>query len=490
MSEPYVFITDGNPTPSNLDLASLLGSDTITGATLSAVEPTTSAPLSLTGITVLAGNQGLSFTIVGGNLGTTYGVVLNLTTTALPITVTLAVLVQVNLNVPYQVGNPYAYQSLIDKLTAGEASLGKALFILPPGTDASNGYITWSLLDNQGAIYSRGNCFDYRISPNSLSTVVEAVAVVNAPSSIQPTMEGWSYQLRWELQLPSQRSQYAYENLTIGSGTNVPLGASDTVELCGDLASLQLVIPRVYKNVGIEVYFGNLSVLPFTAVQPAYSVVSGWCYVAEVSTTNFQPDLVPYLVSWKYWDVAGQPVSRESSRLYAITPSVLNAIEDIRQMVMKARTTLYGFDDAIFDVNTIVAWLRRARDLFNAACGMPTSFTMTDATDGVREFWLRYAEVSMMRAQYLAEGEKAFDFQGQAISLNTDKTQYYQQAASDLQQQLDNDIKPFKTNLIKKGLTGGTGNMVNINGIRGATGAVGINYNILSPGVGYGVYSR
>lgn len=490
--QPYVFISDGTTQPCLIDLTNVLDVGvTITGVVLNGVPaPVTTPALSVNSITIQPGNTAIGFTLDNGVIGTSYGVSFTVTTTAIPLTVTLAVLCQVNLNVPYNVGNPYAYQTLVDRMTAGEATVGKALFILPPSMGASNGTINWSLLDNKGAIYSQGNCYDYRITPSSLSVVVEATSVVNAPTSMPATMEDQSYQLRWELNLPNEPVQYAYENITIGSSTQVPLGASDSVELAGDLAIMNIVLPRNYRNVGTEVFYGNLKKLNFVPVQPSYSVASGWLYQAAVDTQTLAPDLIPYLVSWKYWDDNGQPVFRENSRLYVVTPSIMAAIEDVRQLVMKARTTLYGFEDALFDINTIVSWLRRARDFFNSASGLITQFTMTDATDGIREFWLRYAEVAMMRAQYLAEGEKAFDFQGQSISLNTDKTQYYDQLASNLQQQLDADIKPFKQNLIKKGASGGTGNMQGIFGIRGAMGTVGITRNVISPNMLYGAYLR
>lgn len=490
---PFVFISDGTVQPCLIDLASLLEpSATITGATLNGtVEPVTTPELEVTSVTVQPGDTSIGFTLEGGVLGTSYGASITVTTTALPITLTLAVLCQVNLNVPYQSGNPYAYQTLIDRMTAGEATVGNALFILPPSVQATGGSITWSLLDNGGAIYSHGNCYDYRVTPSSMSCVIEASSVVNAPTSMPPTMDGQSYQLRWELHLPNDEPvQYAFENITIGSVTQVPLGASDLVELAGDLAIMSIVLPRQFPSVGAEVFYGNNRQIDFSEAQPVSAVASGWLYQTAIDTGPLQPDLVPYLVSWKYRDSPTAPAYRESGRLYVVTPSILVAVEDARQMVMKARTTLYGFHDDLFDVNTIVAWLRRARDLFNAASGLITQFTMVDATDGIREFWLRYAEVAMMRAQYLAEGEKAFDFQGQAVQLSTDKAQYYDQAASNLQQQLDNDVKPFKQNLIKKGSSGGTGNMNGIFGIRGAMGTVGISRNVLSPNHLFGLYSR
>lgn len=97
--------------------------------------------------------------------------------------------------------------------------------------------------------------------------------------------------------------------------------------------------------------------------------------------------------------------------------------------------------------------------MFNVASGLLTEFSMTNATSGIREFWLRYSEVSMLLDQSLAEGEKAFDFQGAQISLTVDKAAVYRELADNLKQQLDNDTKPFKANLIKKGVVAGDGNM-------------------------------
>jgi hypothetical protein len=97
-----------------------------------------------------------------------------------------------------------------------------------------------------------------------------------------------------------------------------------------------------------------------------------------------------------------------------------------------------------------------------------------------------YSELSGLRSQYIAEGEKAFNFSGQAISLDVDRTGFYDSAASSLQSRLDNEAKPFKQNLIKKGLVSGTGNLDDIGLRRGAIGSVGIN---VSPASNWGRFS-
>ena len=122
-------------------------------------------------------------------------------------------------------------------------------------------------------------------------------------------------------------------------------------------------------------------------------------------------------------------------------------------------------------------------DMFNAAGGLFTTFDMTDATGAIRDHWLGYAEVAMLQAQSLAEGEKAFDFQGQAIQLNVDRTQYYDKLAADIAQRLEANVRPLKQNMQMKGVNGGSGNL-ELSGT-GNRGYVGITVTPIS---GFGRY--
>jgi hypothetical protein len=113
-------------------------------------------------------------------------------------------------------------------------------------------------------------------------------------------------------------------------------------------------------------------------------------------------------------------------------------------------------------------WLRRGMDMFNNAHGVFTSFTMTNAMGGVREFWLLCAEKAALEAQYGLEAEKSFNFSGAAISLDVDRTQYLDAMIGKIDQVLDAQLKPFKQNLIIKGNTGGDGSGPNGDGNFGA----------------------
>lgn len=461
MTSPYVFVKDGvTDRAFSIDLADQLSvGETIATSALVSISPTTVPALAVPTIShTLYTLDGL---LSAGLENTTYGARVQLTTSlARVFTVTVVAQVVFDMNVSYATKNPVAFQSMVGELAAGEAAVGKAVFALPAGFDASGGLVSWCILDTAGRVHAEGNTFSYSVTSTSFITMVEAEGLVNLPTSTPPTLNGQGYQLRWSLLIGDTAPQHVFESLRVPEPQPVPLGAVDAVEMEGDPASLSVTLARLYDMVGFEIYLGNIRVVPLTTVGSPKRTSSGWCYVSSIDTTGMPANLIPYSVSWRYsnFSAPGQ-VFRETAKLFVLSGSLLTAIDDCRTQVMKARTTTLGMPDAIFDIGTIISWLRRGRDQFNAAGGVFTHFTMSNATGGIREFWLKYSEIAMLRAQALAEGEKAFDFQGQAISLNVDKAQYYSGLADALQSTLDNDVRPLKMALKTSGIAGGDGDL-------------------------------
>jgi hypothetical protein len=168
-------------------------------------------------------------------------------------------------------------------------------------------------------------------------------------------------------------------------------------------------------------------------------------------------------------------VERQTGRLFLVNASIMQAVTDMRTVISKAETTILGTRDILFTESLLLAYLRRGKDAFNVAYGMFTAFDMSNAQGPVREYWMRYAEVYALRAQFLAEGEKVFNFSGQAIQLDSDRTSYYQQLADNIEQRISEECKMVKQNLIKKGILGGDGNLKDLTAMRhGSNGAVAI----------------
>lgn len=462
----------------HIDLSTLVTvGASIISASIYAATPITTPPIVPT-IVTFAGS-GIDVLLVGGVDGTSYGIGMTLVDNqGATYQHTVAVLVQDNLAIKYQGFNPFAFQSLIDSIEAGQAVVGKSFFVLPAGTDVTTGYVTWSLLDKNGTVYSTGNAYDYTISNSSTYVAVEAHAVVNVPSDTPPSQATDKYQLRWELQ-NAGAIQYAFENIRVDSAFTLGTGATDNVEFQGDTSYLSIVLAKQWDSVSVDVYdsIGN-ALVGSVPISENYRVSSGFYYQAAFITDTLPARLDPYIVSWKYKNQVG-PTNRDTGQLFLVNASIMRAVKSIESMVMKAKTTLSGFQDELFTVNGIVSMLARGRDAFNGASGLLTHFTMVNADSFIREYWLRYTEVACLEAQYLLEGEKAFNFTGASISVDVDRTQYYQGLAQEIKTALDNDVKNLKANLIKKGLSGGDGSLAGL-GAPGSTGIVGISISAAS----------
>ncbi len=474
----------------------ILSGETVTAVSLGAVSPQTTPALVPT-IQGTATDIPLLVLLSGGANGLSYGFQVQVTTSARVLVLQCAVTVQANADfAPYTTSNPDAYQTLMDELEAGNAAQATAFYSFPPNVDASGGFVTWEILDQDGTTYSAGNAYSYEVRTNGVSNRVKALAVITIPSTVPPTLQGQSYQIRWTLQLPvdvgvqpdiqgsgpgSQNTYYQFENIKIVGLNTVPLGVQPTVEIQGGPAHLQLVTSKMWDNVTIEIWASGTSLGAAVPIPLQGRTSDGFLYEAVFDTSALKVSLVPYTVVWRYWSSAQPSMQyQESTELFVTNPSMMMAVMDVRAFIQKAATSLYGTPDMIFPDPTIMLYLRRGCDYFNGAYGQFTNFTMTNALGPIREFWLVCAEKIALEAQYGAEGEKAFNFQGQAITLDVDRTSYLDNMIGKLQSQLDNELKTLKVNLIIKGNTSGDGS-ANPSVLQvGAVGAVGITLTAAS----------
>lgn len=463
----------------------LQSGETVASAVIASV-----APLGLTASVASTGLTQVNLSIGAGADGQSYGVQVDITTsTARVFSKLVAVVCNSQIAYDYQNVNLDAFSDLIGELEAGQAAVGHASFMFPLDFNAANGIVTWDLIDQNGVQYSSGTSFAYLATPLSNAVKVTAQAVVNVPSDALPTLEGQSYQIRWKLVVDGS-PYYSFESLRVTSITTAPVGVEDVVEMEGVDIPVSIIFSKPYDTVNFELFtHDNQRVTPVIPVNATQStkVSDGWYYKGELTGYALTTRLEPFTIIWTGRN-ANRPIDtdRQTGRVFVVNASILQAAADLRVNINKAHTTIAHEEDMIFTEALLLSYLRHGRDYFNGAgAGMLTSFTMVNAQGSIREFWLRASMVAALRAQYLAEGEKAFNFSGQAISLDVDRTQYYQGLADTLQQQLDNELKPFKQNLIKKGITGGDGNLDPNGGIPlrpGAIGAVGIT---ITPATGW-----
>ena len=366
------------------------------------------------------------------------------------------------------------------EVVVGNTATTTVQFILPAGTDASAGSITYALLDSNGTIYSSGGSNTYTTTTTVNSVIAQAIVNVAVPSNVPTNYINSQYQVRLTLTIPGQPDQYMYTQITILPLEQIDQGATDVVELKGNILTIQLVLPVLVPYVTANLYYENTQInnAPPTVFGPTQTSDGYvWTINLDTSTALTPAGLVPYNFIWIYGQGAGLPNDSQASAIYIVTPSMQQALKDMILTVNKARTSIG--DKPTYSTSEALSYLRNGMDAFNAF-GIPTIFDMTNATGPVRFYWLKWSSVEALRAQYMFEGESAFDFQGQAISLSVERTQYYEGLASSIENQIQSPCTQLKNNLGKRGLLSGDGNVnptvLNV----GAIGSIGISLSPVS----------
>lgn len=450
--------------------------ETLTSLSVQAAPyPATTPPLTVT----IANN--IQITLAGGRNQISYGCPLELvTSTGRVVIVQLAVTVGEASLFPNVQQDGGAFADLVDTIQAGNAAQAVASFVFEPSVNPAGGFVTWKMLNTDGTVVSAGTAYDYRIRSTGQANIVQASCVVSVPSSVTPSSFDTKYQIQYNLFLNGALNQTVSESITVIGLSSTPLGTVDLVEFKGNTAPAELVTQSLYQNVQCRLQYDNTDIGFPLPIYDFERVDSGYLWRAPIDTNILNVSIDPYVVLWSYWN-NGQAAYTEYAKLFVVNASILDAISDVQARVNKARTTLYGSPDLLFPPEVIMTWLRRGKDYFNGATGQFVQFSMINAKNIIREYWLQSAEMMALESQELAEAEKAFNFSGANISLEVDRTNAYSQAAQEIKSRLEQDLKIVKQNLITKGNIMGDGSVNPGDLQHGATGSVGITLSPATP---------
>ncbi len=164
------------------------------------------------------------------------------------------------------------------------------------------------------------------------------------------------------------------------------------------------------------------------------------------------PSLAPYLIIFE------SSTNRYSHRLFIITPSIVKSSMDLEDYINKARISNV-IPELAYASSDLIHYLDRGLALFNSFPPQVTGFTGLNMQGSVLDCWLICSTYYILTAQLQAENAFSFDFSGQSISLNVDRTQGIEGAIGRMESMMDNVVKPFKKLLIKSGVSGGDGNI-------------------------------
>ena len=170
---------------------------------------------------------------------------------------------------------------------------------------------------------------------------------------------------------------------------------------------------------------------------------------------NLEPSLDMYLLILEYTNFDNH-VERYMQNIWIVTPQMLNCINILESFLNKAK-----IDNIIpqleYTQPGMLQNMNRGLALFNGYQPLMTSFNGTNMQGILLDAFVLCASYYALAEQLLAEGMMAFDFTGQAVTLNVDRTPAIESALGRVEQQMQERIPHIKKQLAKAGVTGGDG---------------------------------
>jgi hypothetical protein len=202
----------------------------------------------------------------------------------------------------------------------------------------------------------------------------------------------------------------------------------------------QLLYALSHTDASIKVHLNkhtsNLT-LPLTVTTP--SVYSRTLLLRYPKTDSIVPETLTY-------------------KIWVATPAMLNVASQLENFVNKSRISNV-IPELRYAQSDLMLALSKGLETFNSLGPALSSFTGTNMQGVLLESWIVCACISLLNMQYMAEGSLAFEFSGQSVSLNIDRTQYIESMLGKLDTMLENQVKPLKKLLAKNGITTGDGSV-------------------------------
>lgn len=143
-------------------------------------------------------------------------------------------------------------------------------------------------------------------------------------------------------------------------------------------------------------------------------------------------------------------------KVWPITPQVLIAASQMEDFINKARIQNV-IPELDYTQPDLIQYLHRGLALLNSFPPHTTNFTGTNMQGILLDAWLQCSSYYALASQLQAEGAMAFDFSGQTVSLNIDRTPAIESALGRVETALDQNVKPLKKLLAKAGVLDGDG---------------------------------
>lgn len=230
-------------------------------------------------------------------------------------------------------------------------------------------------------------------------------------------------------------------------------GLGDQVLMSDESLSFLLPVSQINGAISLSFYQGNEKIESFT-LDPSQVMEQGQYTKIETElTAKIGPVLNPYLTIVDYLLGAKQ---RLMFNTWIVTPQILVSMNALESSLNKARLENV-IPQLEYSQADLLLYLQRGLNLFNSYSPNLTDFNGLNMQGAIFDAHLLCASYYALAAQLLAEGMLAFNFSGQAVTLDVDRTPALEGALGRIESQLNERLPKVKQMLLRRGISGGDG---------------------------------
>lgn len=275
-------------------------------------------------------------------------------------------------------------------------------------------------------------------------------ATFTIPETAMLSTDIGHYVITWEF-LDTKGKEYSYrEAFDVVHPTYDLTQAKEQQKLVLPFTSIELSIPlpKRIMDVKLQIYTQDSSVI-FSAVPDQKGLYSDYyIYSTTIPEGVFQSN-TDYLAIWFMTDSGNTVVFTQV--IHCASTWDMQKISDLRMYldkVAKSVDTYQGYRDS-----DLYFYLQQGADYINSI-KIPTNWTLQSyqtmyQLQGCNYWLLEAAKWAALRAQYLAEGDAAFNFSGQPVTLDVDRTGFIESELGRIKDGLDNQFAQLKNQIVK-----------------------------------------
>lgn len=268
------------------------------------------------------------------------------------------------------------------------------------------------------------------------------VAVVTIPDV--EAIDSLIYTAKWLVVDQDQNTTTASFPIIIAP--NVKTGVGDVVLLEG-ITQLKFMVQGLVDSADVSINIYLFNDLVGIAQATSHTQLFDRTEIVVDNIPVLEPSISPYLVAVDMTMMFN---------LWVVTPTMLGATTAIEAWVNKAQIQQV-IPQLEYTQADLLRYLERGLNLFNSYMPQLTAFNGLNMKGILHEMWLLCGTYYALGAQLQAEGALAFDFSGQAVTLNVDRTPSIEAALSRIESMMNEKIPQTKRLLARHGVRSGSG---------------------------------